>query len=209
MKKKLIVLAALLLAALLIFWFFYPLRSYIVMSIYSAQHSENSVMKRHGFSMNMPSGDGWYPFVMTYNADGFAAWSGIDADMSILYNFGAFDFWTRTSAIYDTDSDKYCAFYGAYALHENGGVFGFRGDGAPDMDAVTSAVEYDYTQLVLAGFGCRDIVFRADGFDMQTNVSYAGSGGWTRIDADIVTNGVICNTARPPGRPIRILRPSR
>ena len=190
MKKKIIVLAVLVLAAALIFWFFYPLRSLIVMSVYSEQHSNESVLKQHGFSLDIPSGQGWYPFVMTYNADSFSAWSGIDADVSIMYNFGAFDTATRTSSFYDLDSDQYCAFYGAYVLHQNDGVFGFADGGDVDRDAITQAVKYDYTQLVLAGFGCDDIVFDVDEFKQQPDVSYAGSGGWTGIDAVITTNGV-------------------
>ena len=190
MKKKVVVLAGLLLAGLLIFWFYYPLRSFLVMGVYSGQHSAQSVQKQHGFSVDIPSGPGWYPFVMTYNADGFSAWSGIDADMSVLYNFGAFDSVTRTSSIYDAGSDKYCAFYGAYVLHQNGGTFGLLEDGSLNRDEIESAVAYDYTQLVVAGFGCDDIVFRVDGFESQPDVSYAGSNGWTRIDADLTANGV-------------------
>jgi hypothetical protein len=190
MKKKLIVLAALLLAAALISWFFYPLRSYIVMGVYSGRHSRESLMKQHGFEVDIPAGQGWYPFMLTYNADGFASWSGLDADMSIVYNFGAFDAATRTSSIYDTGSDKYCAFYGAYVVHTNDGVFGFADSGEPDMDEVTLAVQYDYTQLVIAGFGCNPQVFKVDSFDMQNGLEYAGSSGWTRIDAVITANGV-------------------
>ena len=190
MKKKIIAACALLVAALLIFWFFYPLRSYIVMGIYSGQHSANSVQKQHGFSVDIPSGAGWYPFMLTYNAQGYSAWSGEDADMSILYNFGAFNALTRTSSIYDVNSDKYSAFYGAYVLHKNNGKFGFSDDGAVAMAEVESAVAYDYTQLVIAGFGCGDIVFDAGGYELQPGTSYAGSEKWTRIDADITANGV-------------------
>lgn len=190
MKKKIIVLAALLISAVLIFWFFYPLRSLIVMSVYSGQHSSESVLKQHGFSVDMPTGQGWFPLVMTYNADGFSAWSGIDADMSILYNFGAFDAATRTSSFYDVNSDKYCAFYGAYVLHKDDGVFGLTDNADVNMYEITQAVEYDYTQLVLAGFGCENIVFNVDDYALQHGAAYAGSGGWTRIDAAITTNGV-------------------
>lgn len=190
MKKKVIVLAMLLIMAALIFWFFYPLRSYLVMGVYSGQHGRESVQKQHGFAVNMPSGQGWYPFVLTYNADGFTAWSGIDADMSVLYNFGAFDAQARTSTVYDPDSDKYCAFYGAYIMHMDDGAFGFTDRGETDMNQITRAVEYDYTQLVLAGLGCDDIVFDATEFNQQPDISYMGSDGWTRIDADITTNGV-------------------
>ena len=189
-KKKLIILAALLILAALIFWFFYPLRSYVAMGVYSGQHSAKSVMKQHGFSVDIPSGQGWYPFMMTYNADGFSAWSGMDAEMSILYNFGAFDAATRTSSFYDADSDKYCAFCGAYVLHEDGGAFGFTEGGEVELDAITRAVEYDYTQLVIEGFGCDAPVFHVDGYDVQTGGRYAGREGWTRIDAVITANGV-------------------
>lgn len=189
-KKKIIILAALLIIAALIFWFFYPLRSYVVMGVYSGQHSAQSVMKQHSFSVDIPTGPGWYPLMLTYNAEGFAAWSGIDADMSIMYTFGAFDAATRTSSFYDTESDKYCAFYGAYVLHGNDGAFGFDSAGKADMDAITRAVEYDYTQLVIAGFGDNQPVFRVDGVSLQPGVRYAGCDGWTRIDAQISANGV-------------------
>ncbi len=192
MKKVVYAVFALILAALLIFWFFYPLRSMIVMSVYSGQQSGESVMKRNGFSIDMPSGEGWYPFVMTYNAPGFSAWSDIDADMSIMYTFGAFDVWSRTSSIYDKDSDRYSSFYGAYVVKENGGAFGF-GDKGLDIGEVTAAVEYDYTQLVLAAFGCAEPVFRIEDYNIEENAYIAGSGGWTLIDARITASGCAHN----------------
>lgn len=193
MKKKFIVLAALFVVAALIFWFFYPLRSYAVMGVYSGQHSRESLMKQQGFTVNIPAGQGWYPFMLTYNAEGFASWAGLDADMTVIYNFGAFDLSTRTSSVYDPESDKYCAFYGAYVLRKNGGVFGFTDDGKPDMDEVTLAVKYDDTVLVLEGFGCDSPVFKVDSFDIARGVSYAGSGDWARIDAAITASGVAHN----------------
>jgi hypothetical protein len=191
-KKRIVILAALLIVAALLFWFFYPLRSYVVMGVYSGQHSRESLMKQQGFSVDIPSGKGWYPFVLTYNADGFASWSGIDADMTILYNFGAFDAATRTSAIYDPESDKYCAFYGAYVLRKDNGEFGFA-DGAVDMEQVTAAFQYDYTVLVLEGFGCDTPVFKVDDYALEDGVDYAGFTGWTRIDADLNVSGVAHN----------------
>ncbi|MDD5016741.1 MAG: hypothetical protein PHO15_01415 [Eubacteriales bacterium] len=193
--KKVIVIAIIAVAAALVFWFFYPLRSYAVMSVYSAQHSADSVMEKNGFSVDMPAGEGWYPFVMTYNADGFKGWSGIDADMSIMYSFGAFDFVTRTSSIYDGASDKYSSFYGAYAVQESGGVFGFSDDGDIEVDDVALAVRYDYTQLVIADFGCGDTAFAVDEYSIARGLEYAGSGGWTRVDATITANGAAHNYA--------------
>jgi hypothetical protein len=128
--------------------------------------------------------------MLTYNAEGFSAWAGLDADMTILYTFGAFDFSTRTSSIYDPDSDKYCAFYGAYVLHSDEGVFGFGDDGEADMDEVALAFEYDYKVLVLEGFGCASPVFGIAGYALQPGVSCAGSGGWTRVDAILTVSGL-------------------
>ena len=187
--KKIVVILIIAVAAASIFWFFYPLRSYVVMSVYSAQHSAKSVMENNGFSISMPSGKGWYPFVMTYNAEGFSNWSGIDADMSIMYNFGAFDAMTRTSSIYDTSSDQYSAFYGAYTVQKSGDEFGFLQSGEIDIDEVIQAVEYDYTQLVISDFGCDEITFHVDHHSTADNIEFAGSGGWVCLDAVITANG--------------------
>lgn len=172
-----------------VFWFFYPLRSLICMSIYSGQQKNKSVMKHSGFEIDMPTGEGWYPLVMTYNALGFGGWAGLDAQMSIMYNFGAFDIAKRTSAIYDTGSDKYSSFYGAYAVQKDGGVFAFDQNGAIDMTEISLVVEYDYTQLVIKDFGCEKQTFHVDEYEITKDVRYAGSGGWTRVDAVITANG--------------------
>lgn len=192
MKKLAIKISILLFAALLIFWFFYPLRSIIVMSVYSGHQSAQSVMSKNGFSIDMPSGPGWYPFVMTYNAAGFSEWSGIDAEMSIMYNFGTFGVFTRTSSIYDTSSDRYSSFYGAYAVKKNGGAFGFSGGGL-DIGEITEAVKYDYTQLVLSAFGCADPVFKVDEYNIEEDAYMAGSGGWTLVYAQITASGCAHN----------------
>jgi len=189
MKKKLIKLISFVLIIAALFYFFYPLRSLAVMGIYSAQHEKESVMRQNGFEIDMPSGRGWYPFVMTFNADGFKRFSGLDAKMSIMYNFGAFDLSTRTSSIYDTDSEYYSSFYGAYVIEENGGVFGFDENGWLDMDEVSLAVKYDYTKLVIEDFGCEKPVFGIDDTAIEEGITFAQTDGWTRIDAVLNVNG--------------------
>ena len=165
------------------------MQSHAVMSVYSASHYHESVMKQNGLKVMIPSGEGWYPLMLVYNADGFDRWSGIDARMTVLYSFGAFDMLTRTSALYDAESDRYSAFYGAYVVDKNGGAFGFYPDGTLNADEVKTAVRYDYTQLVMANFGCESPVF--DVIDMRTaaDTQCAGSGGWTLIEASIRVNG--------------------
>lgn len=174
-------------------WLYPMLRSYTVMSVCSALDYRESVLKQNDFMIRIPTGMGWYPQMLVYNANGFADWSGIDARMSILYSFGAFDMATRTSSLYDPASDKYSAFYGAYAVQKDGGVFGFYDDGSLNMDEVTAAVRYDDTQLVLANFGCGDPVFGVNTYDVTPDVEYAGAGGWTRIDAAMTVSGAAHN----------------
>lgn len=191
--KKSVIAISLILFALALFWFYFPLRSLIVMSYYSGDHAKQSVMRQNNFEIDMPSGKGWYPFVMTYNAGGFSAFSGLDADMSIMYNFGAFDLTKRTSTLYDKQSDKYSSFYGAYVVQETGGVFGFADNGEIDLDEVSLAVQYDYTKLVIRDFGCQVQTFKIGDFIIEENITYAGIQGWTRIDAVMESNGTAHN----------------
>ncbi|MBT7122858.1 MAG: hypothetical protein HN948_07595, partial [Clostridia bacterium] len=191
--KKSVVAISLILVALALLWFYFPLRSLVVMSYYSNDHAKQSVMRQNEFEIDIPSGRGWYPFVMTYNASGFTSFSKQGAKMSIMYNFGAFDFTKRTSSLYDKQSDKYSSFYGAYVVQEDGGVFGFDDDGSIDLSEVSLAVEYDYTKLVIRDFGCDNQTFEIGDFVIEEDVAYAGSTGWTRIDAVMVSNGAAHN----------------
>ena len=183
---------AILAAAAVLFclvWAYPILRSHIVMSVYSAQQRNASVLRECGMDIRIPIADGWYPQMLAFNADGFAAWSGIDARMTVLYTFGAFDIKTRASLLYDPASDKYSAFYGAYAVRKEDGVFGFGEDGALNLDEITRAVRYDDTQLVLASLGCSEPVFEIERIDVTQDAVCAGSGKWVRIDAVLRVSG--------------------
>lgn len=185
------VIAGLVIAAdIFAFVWLYPLlQSHAVMGVYSALQMEGSVMREYNISVDIPREDGWYQQMLVFNADGFAGWSGIDADMTVLYSFGAFDLARRTSSLYDPDSDKYSAFYGAYVVGKDGGAFGFDEGGKLDVNEVTAAVEYDYTRLVMANFGCEDTEFKVRDMTTLENAVCAGGGGWTRIDAELRVNG--------------------
>jgi hypothetical protein len=182
-----IIIAADLLAMV---WLYPLMRSHAVMSVHAAQQMRASVMRECGMGVSIPPADGWYCRMLAFNADGFAAWSGIRADMSILYSSGAFDIGTRTSSLYDAAGDRYSAFYGAYVVKKEGGAFGFDEDGVLRMDEVTAAVEYDYTQLVMANFGCGNSVFHVKDVTVYEGAECAGGGGWTRIDAALRVSGV-------------------
>lgn len=191
--KKHVIFSVFIIVGAVVFWFFYALRSYAVMAVYSGQHSKDSVMHKNGFSIEMPSEQGWYPFVMTYNAPGFSNWADVDANMSIMYNFGAFDAKTRTSSIYDPQSERYSSFYGAYVVQKSEDDFGFFDNGELDMQEVALAVEYDYTQLVIKDFGCDNQTFAINQYTITQDVECAGSDGWTRIDAELTANGAAHN----------------
>ena len=69
-----------------------PMGSYAmslgVMKGYSIYNERNSFLNEKKIEIQMPSGDGWYPFVMTFNADdGFSAYVGCDRELTIMYNF--------------------------------------------------------------------------------------------------------------------------
>lgn len=208
-KKWLCWLVIIAIAAVPLIWFFPALKSYAVMSVYSAIENNTSVMRQNGFDIQMASGKGWYPLVLTFNADGFSSWSGIDADMSILYSFGAFDASARTSSLYDENSPWYSAFYGAYAVKMDGEVFGFHDDGTADMQQITQAVQYDYTQLVMRNFGCNDPVFSIEDFTLSEQADYAGSDGWTRIDALMRVNGVAHQYSKSRNAYLQYGRPAK
>jgi hypothetical protein len=184
-------IAILVIAAVLfgIVWTYPMLRSDVVMSVYSAQQTSASVMKDCGLDIRIPITNGWYSNMLVFNADGFSAWSGIDAKMTVLYSFGAFDLRTRASTLYDPESEKYSAFYGAYAVQKDGDDFGFNENGSLNTDEVIEAVRYDDTQLVMANFGCKDTVFEVESLEIAPDTACAGSDGWTCIDAALRVSG--------------------
>lgn len=150
-------------------------------------------MKENGFKMHIPGGNStsekdWYPFVNTFNASkGFKKFIGRDVDLTVLYNFGAFD--GKASTIFDEESKYHGAFYGAYALknNEDDEKYGYKDDKI-DINEIVDISLFDYIYLVLYDFGCSDPVFSPISYDIVENVKYLGYNDWVRIDAIIETN---------------------
>ena len=190
----------------------YPI-SLAVMKVYSAVHERDSLIEQKGISLEIPGGGAtkekdWYPFVMTFNdSAGFRRFlkgqvGGAPYDMekppelTILYNFPAFDVLEGCSALYDPESPYYNSFYGAYLLTgrtAKGAPYGFSSDGSLDLEAASQVPKFDFQRLVLADLGIRP---EAQVFDwkiqsVRKNVDYVGSSGWTRLDASLTVNGVI------------------
>ncbi len=169
------------------------------MPLHSAWQTRQSISRREDFSLYIPGGmvtaqSDWYPYVLTYcPEDDFISYTGVDADVTILYNFPAFSSITGTSALYDETSPYYNSFYGAYLVqapdHPDG--FGFDENGTARPEEAILVPEYDFRRLVMGGFAIpKDrLVFDWSIARLEEDVSYIGYDGWTKITADLYING--------------------
>ena len=194
-KKSLIILISVLLIFALILS---PLGAYGIslgaMSVYSRMEAEDSYMAQKGVQIQISSGEGWYPFVMTFNADsGFRGFSGGQADrLTIMYNFPEFDLKRGCSRIYDDSSPYYSSFYGAYCVE---GDYGFDESGSLNVEEAGKLPEYDYTRLVLQDLGlpAERQLFDWETDEVYEDVKMAGYDGWYAVDAEILASGVLHN----------------
>ena len=173
-KKKLI---CILLCAVILF-VLSPFSDFVlslgVMSVYSGIHERDSLLAKHGVTLDMPSGEGWYPFVMTFNPN---------EKLTILYNFPEFDFrlGKGCSRLYDLASPYYSAFYGAYVLEGN----------RVSPQTAGAVAKYDFQQLVLSDFGIKrsEMVFDWEETEPPHAECFLGEDGWTAYNAKLTVNG--------------------
>ena len=189
-KRKLIIIVLSFIALAAILLALPPTRSYMVMSVYSAIENRQSVMSENDFKIDVPSEKGWYPFVITFNTANFGKWSDTGADMSIMYNFAAFNLDTLSSGIFDAKDEKHSSFYGAYALSQEDGYFGYTA-GKVDLDEIVLTFKYDYKFLVLKDLGCTYPDFEVTDSKITEDVTFLDMDGWTRIDAVMETNAML------------------
>jgi len=191
--KKVFTISVAVIAAIAVLWFFPLLRSVSVMSVYSAIHEKTGIMKDSGLNVDIPGGNvtaerDWYPFPMTFNTSGFTE----DARMTIIYNFPAFNLFTRTSSLYDQSSPFYSAFYGAYIIKtDDTQPYGFK-EGLIHEEEILTAFRYDYVELVLKSFAAGDFKFTPLEISAR-ETEYLGIEDWIRLDARILTNGASHN----------------
>lgn len=156
----------LIIATLVVFFlspFFYPVRSYMIMSVYSHTHYKESYLNQEMIKVDMPGGlstwkRDYYPFVMTFDAtSGYSRRSKRDVELVIYYNFGAFRWLKGNSSMFDPHSRYYNSFYGAYVVREDKGdtSFMYREDGTLNIDYIMDITDYDVKELVLSSFGDR------------------------------------------------------
>lgn len=166
--------------------------SFGVMKVYSGMEAADSFAKEKEITIDMPSGDGWYPFVMTFNGDsGFGEFIGErDRRLTILYNFPEFDLKRGCSRIFDEESPYYSSFYGAYCVS---GRYGFDENGALKEKEASKVAEYDWTRLVLRDLGLplSQQTFEWKPSDIKTVEKLAGYEDWVCVDAEMTVNGLL------------------
>lgn len=184
------------------------IRSLAVMKIYSAQCEKGSLPDTNGFEVFVPSGEGWYPFVMNFSDDnGFSAYTGkSDTRLTIFYNFPSFDLTKGCSRLYDTKSSYYNAFYGVYFVSSGDKEpYGFTVLQESDerevgrikerfileSDAVADVARFDFFCLVLGDFGLtsKDRVFFYEEVFREEEISFIGYEEWTRMECKMRVNG--------------------
>lgn len=173
-------------------------RSYLVMYAYSNFEKKNSLLNKLDVSVEIPGGTStkekdWYPFVSVYNdTQGFSNFMGRELSLTILYNFGAFDWKSGSSTYYNAESPYYNSFYGGYIIQdqETNRKYGFTTDGEPLIEEIISVPEYDFKYLVMQSLGCPEekLAMDALSYEITANVDYVGYDDWYRIDGLLLLN---------------------
>lgn len=168
------------------------------MYAYSNLAEMNSLLNKLDVSIDIPGGRStnetdWYPFVLVYNANqGFSNYMKRELSLTILYNFGAFEWNHGSSTFYQEESPYYNSFYGGYLIqeHQKERKYGFTTDGEPLIDEVISVPEYDFKYLVMQGLGCPEekLVMDALSYEVTADVNYAGYDDWYKIEGLLLLN---------------------
>lgn len=174
------------------------IKSITVMSIASVYEYRHSVMKDHGVEIHMKGGlstkeKDWFPFVMTFNPidEYFSRRVGRDASLTIMYNFGAFEYAKGASSMYNEESPYFSSFYGAYVVEDKQQAFGFYEDGSLNTQELSMVASYDMRVLVLRSLGCETAFFDYEVTAIEVVDTMVGFDGWTMMDSVIYTNSPV------------------
>lgn len=196
-KRKIILFIFICIMIIMISPLKYAITSYGVMYFYSMYEENKSIMKEEKIDFTIPGGlstfeRDWYPFMIVFNdSPGFSWFMKRPMELSILYDFGHFEYTQGASSYYNPNSEYFNGFYGGYIVKEGEKrqrPFGFHIDGEPILDELTAVPRYDLRYLVLQSLGCKDVMIESSIDRVRQNIKKAGYEGWTRIDATIRTN---------------------
>lgn len=159
------------------------------MYFYSLYNEQNSIMEQKDFTIDIPGGitteeKDWYPLVLTFNDTSISSAIDEDIDLSILYNFGAFE--NGRSLLYDPHSDYYGAFYGAYIIEskDKDKAYGFS-NGELIEEEIIKIASHDMEGLVLKGMGCDNAKVTFEPLGPPRKTSYISYDNWTVVDSII------------------------
>lgn len=176
----------------------YPfVKSFTIMAAYSWSEERNSLLKKENIKIDIPGGittmkKDYFPFVMTFNDSvGFSDYISESVALSVLYNFGAFEYSKGASSYYNSSSNYFNSFYGAYIVKGEERPYGFSEDGRANYDEIAKIAEYDVKTLVLESIGCENPQFDFSIEKETTQSEFLGYSDWTVIDANIITNSPI------------------
>lgn len=200
MKKKFVFIIVFftLILSIYISNIYYPLRSYILMYPLKTYYKHTGIF--NNIPLKIPTGKinnegNFYPFTLYYNSDEeFGNYVNKDVQLSIIYNFGGFTFGKKHSYYFDTKSDYYSSFYGAYAIKSNDKtIFGFDNKEKINLDLLSQIPKYDQKYLVMPSIGLspKDVTFSYSINNITDNINYINSNGWIKIDSNIKTNAPI------------------
>lgn len=137
------------------------LPSMLVMSWNNMIQGRTALTEAESVHIDFPAGkvsssQNWYPFMLIYDAsDSFSKWIERPVQLTILYNFSAYDAWAGRSRFYESGSVYEGAFYGAYLLKEPEAVSYLFRDRGVNAAALESLGKFDYTWLVLSSLGAK------------------------------------------------------
>lgn len=160
------------------------IRARVIMKVSSWQQYAQSPLKELGVWIDLPTGQGWFDDLLFYHdASGLKSETGVPLDLSIYYNFGAFE--KGRSLIYTPGSGYYGSFYGAYIV---------TGPSLPAADSkfVKRVAAYDYETLILRALGHPSPygTFEVLEADVQPVETYMDVPEWTRYEVRIQVPGV-------------------
>ena len=178
---------------------YYAARSLVVMWPYSLHHQRMSLLSQNDYSIRMPAGIGrdqrdWHPLMIVFHEEhGFSRWRDEPWSLTVLYRFGGFKPFRRSSNYYDPTAVNYSSFYGAYLVQnkeDEGQPFGFNHEGVMIPEDWMTVTEFDQRFLVMPSLGLPSdqVIFDVEMQEIEEDVTYLGRDGWTRVDAMIITN---------------------